>query len=105
MQIPEVFRATRVIEQTTGYTSEIGKNMMVDVLAHLGTLAQRSDELTPQQQASQITKIEEHLRRAVLEHPEEVVRNRIVDVEERWLTDQAEVFPLREGGVTLQGAC
>jgi hypothetical protein len=102
-QVPEVFRANRVIEQQTGYSSEIGKNMMIDVLSHLGTLAQRGGTLTAEQQASQLTKIEEHLRRALIEHPEEVLRNRIVDVEERWLVYQREAFPYREQG-TLPNA-
>ena len=103
VQIPEVFRANRVIEQKTGYTSDIGKNMMVDVLSHLGTLAERAGTLDPEQQASQVTKIEEHLRRSLIEHPEEVLRNRIVDVEERWLVYQREAFPYREAG-TLPNA-
>ncbi len=101
-QVPEVFRANRVIEQQTGYVSEIGRNMMVDVLSHLGTLAVGVD-LNEEQQASQLAKIEEHLRRALLEHPEEVVRDRTVDVEERWLVYQREAFPYRENG-TLPNA-
>jgi hypothetical protein len=103
VQIPEVFRANRVIEQQTGYASEIGKTMMVDVLSHLATLAQRGGELTDVQQASQLSKIEEHLRRSIIEHPEEVLRNRIVDVEERWRVYQREAFPYREKG-TLPNA-
>jgi len=103
VQIPEVFRANRVIEQKTGYASDIGKNMMVDVLSHLGTLAERAGSLDAEQQASQVTKIEEHLRRTLIEHPEEVLRNRIVDVEDRWLTYQREAFPFREAG-TLPNA-
>jgi hypothetical protein len=103
VQLPEVFRANRVIEQKTGYSSEIGKNMMIDVLSHLGTLAQRAHELTPEQQASQLSKIEEHLRRALLEHPEEVIRNRIADVDDRWGVYQREAFPYREQG-TLPNA-
>jgi hypothetical protein len=102
VQVPEVFRANRVIERETGYASEIGRNMMVDVLSHLGTLA-AGTHLDHTQQASQLAKIEEHLRRALLEHPEEVVRDRTVDVEERWLTYQREAFPYREQG-TLPNA-
>jgi hypothetical protein len=103
VQVPEVFRATRVIEQETGYSSEIGKNMMVDVLSHLGTLAERGVGLDPEQQANQLAKIEEHLRRALIEHPEEVIRNRIVDVGERWLVYQREAYPYRQQG-TLPNA-
>src|SRR5690349_16265648 len=69
-----VFKANRVIEQRTGYSSEIARNMMVDVLAHLATLSS-SQHLTESEQASQIAKIEEHLHRAIVEHPEEVIRN------------------------------
>jgi hypothetical protein len=93
-QIPELFRLNRVIEQRTGYSSEIGKNMLVDVLSHLGTLAERTD-LSAEQEASQLSKIEEHLRRAMIEHPEEVVRARIVDVRSLWSTYHRDAFPYR----------
>jgi phage terminase small subunit len=93
-QIPEVFRLTRAIEQQTSYSSEIGKNMLVDVLSHLGTLAESRD-LTAEEEASQLAKIEEHIRRAIIEHPEEVVRNRIVDVRELWSIYHREAFPYR----------
>jgi hypothetical protein len=58
----------RIIEQRTGYFSDIGRNMLVDVLSHLGTLAERTD-LSADQEASQLSKIEEHIRRALIEHP------------------------------------
>jgi hypothetical protein len=99
--IPEVLRATRVIEEQTGYSSEIGKNMMVDVLAHLSTLALRTD-LDAAGQASQMSKIEEHLCRAIVEHPEEVVRNRAGEIAERWSEYQRQVVPLREEGACRQ---
>jgi hypothetical protein len=97
-QIPEVFRANRVIERKTGYKSTICNQMMVDVLSHLGTLAQREDELTPEAQASQLAKIEEHLRRAIIEHPEEVLRNRVGDVQDLWSAYHREAYPYREVG-------
>jgi ppGpp synthetase/RelA/SpoT-type nucleotidyltranferase len=96
--VPEVSRLNRIIEQRTGYQSEIGRNMMVDVLSHLGTLASRQD-LTPEQQATQLSKIEEHLRRAIIEHPEEVVRERIVEVAKLWSEYQREAYAYREQGV------
>lgn len=94
-QIPELFRLNRVIEQRTGYSSEIGKTMLVDVLSHLGTLAERRD-LSAEQEASQLSKIEEHIRRALIEHPEEVVRNRIVDVRQLWAEYHRDAFPYRQ---------
>jgi hypothetical protein len=97
-QIPEVFRANRVIERKTGYESQICNKMMVDVLSHLGTLAQREDELTPEAQASQLAKIEEHLRRAIVEHPEEVLRNRLSDLQELWAEYHREAYPYRQAG-------
>jgi hypothetical protein len=102
-QIPEVFRANRVIERKTGYRSKICSQMMVDVLSHLGTLAQREHELSPEAEASQLAKIEEHLRRAIIEHPEEVLRNRVVDVRALWSTYHREAYPYRQAG-TLHGA-
>lgn len=100
--VPEVFRLTRVIEHETGFSSEIGRNMLVDVLSHLGTLASRID-LTAVQQASQVSKIEEHLRRAIIEHPEEVVRDRLGKIRDRWLDYERECYQYRETG-TLSGA-
>jgi hypothetical protein len=94
--LPEVFELDRIIEQKTGYASEICKNMKIDVLSHLATLAKRQHELDHDQQASQLAKIEEHLRRSIVEHPEEVLRNRIVDVEESWVEYQQVAFVYRE---------
>jgi len=102
-QLTEVFRAMRVIEQRTRYTSEIGRNMLVDVLAHLGTLAARTD-LTTEQQASQLAKIEEHLRRALIEHPEEVLRLRVAAVADRWAVYMRVAFPLRHEAALTMGA-
>jgi hypothetical protein len=96
--VPEVFRLNRVIEQKTGYDSSIARNMLVDALSHLGTLAQRGSSLSPEQQASQLAKIEEHLRRAIIEHPEEVVRNRIADLPKLWSVYQREAYGYRERG-------
>lgn len=93
--LPEAITADRVIEQKTGYTSEIARNMKADVLAHLAILAERQHELDEDQQASQLAKIEEHLRRAIVEHPEEVLRDRIGDVAELWKEYQREAVPLR----------
>lgn len=93
--LPETITADRVIEQKTGYTSEICRNMKADVLAHLAILGERQHDLNEDQQASQLAKIEEHLRRAIVEHPEEVVRDRLGDVEELWKEYQREAVPLR----------
>jgi hypothetical protein len=93
--LPEVITADRIIEQKTGYASEICRNMKADVLAHLATLAERQHELDDDQQASQLAKIEEHLRRAIVEHPEEVLRDRIVDVEDLWIEYQRVAVPFR----------
>jgi hypothetical protein len=96
VHLPEVFELDRIIEQKTGYASEICKNMKIDVLAHLATLAKRQHELDHDQQASQLAKIEEHLRRAIVEHPEEVLRDRIGDIETAWVEYQQEAFAYRE---------
>lgn len=100
--LPEVFTLDRIIEQKTGYASEICRNMKVDVLAHLATLAKRQHELSAEQQASQLAKIEEHLRRAIVEHPEEVLRDRIGDIEESWIEYQRVAYVYREKN-ELQG--
>jgi hypothetical protein len=101
-QVTEVFKLIRVIEHETGYTCEIGRNNLNDALSHMGTLALR-DGLDAVGQASQLSKIEEHIRRAVIEHPEEVVRDRLGKIRDRWLDYERECYPYRETG-TLSGA-
>jgi hypothetical protein len=95
-QLPEVFVLDRIIEMKTGYTSEICRTMKIDVLAHLGTLARDQNDFDAEQQASQLAKIEEHLRRAIVEHPEEVLRDRIGDIEELWSEYQRDAYSYRE---------
>lgn len=94
-QLPEALSLNRIIEQRTGYTSQIGRTMLLDVLAHLGTLASQR-HLSPEQQATQLSKVEEHLRRTIIEHPEEVVRERIIQIRELWTEYQREAYGYRE---------
>lgn len=94
--LPEVFENDRVIEQKTGYASEICKNMKIDALSHLSTLAKRQHEFDHDQQASQLAKIEEHLRRALIELPEEVLRDRLTDIEAAWVEYMQVAFVYRE---------
>jgi hypothetical protein len=101
--LPEVITADRVIVQKTGYSSEICKTMQLDVLAHLATVAEEQHDFDEDQQASQLAKIEEHLRRAIVEHPEEVLRDRIGDVDTLWAEYQRDAFGLRDKG-ELHGA-
>lgn len=101
-ELPEVFKANRIIEQQTRYVSEAGRNNLVDALSHIGTLAERGSELNSRQQAAQVAKIEEHLRRALMEAPEEVVRARLADIARRWAEYQREAAPYRREG-TLRG--
>jgi hypothetical protein len=106
VQVPEVFAAARVIEERTGQTTEIGRNNLADVLSHLGVLC-AATHLDATGQASQLSKMEEHLRRALIEHPEEVARQRIVETRDLWDSYQQDVVPLRkarklQGGVRDQ---
>lgn len=93
--VPQVFKANRVIEARTGYASAIAGHNLVDVLSHLGVLAAGVD-LDSTEQASALSKMEEHLKRALIEHPEEVVRNRLGDVKTLWQDYHLEAFPYRE---------
>jgi hypothetical protein len=101
-QLPLVFKANRIIEQRTGFFSEAGRDNLVDALSHLGTLVQRAGELSVEKQSAQVSKFEEHLRRAVMEAPEEVVRARLVEIKGRWDEYQRESGPYRRDG-TLRG--
>lgn len=95
VHIAEVFRLTRLIESKTGYVSEIGRHNLNDALAHLSVLADPA--LTSVHQASQLSKIEEHLRRVIVEHPEEVVRDRLGNVWELWSEYERECYSYRAG--------
>lgn len=101
IQIAEVFRLTRLIEGKTGYVSVIGRHNLNDALAHLSVLA--DPKLAPVDQASQLSKIEEHLRRVIVEHPEEVVRDRLGNIWELWQEYERLCYPYRESNV-LNGA-
>jgi hypothetical protein len=104
VRIPDALRAIRATEQATGYTSDIANNNLVDVLSHISTLALGSGRLSPSQQEAQIARINDHLGRVLIDHPEEVVRLRLGDVADRWLDYQREVIPLRERGIDAPGA-
>lgn len=52
--------------------------------------------LTGTEQASALSKMEEHLKRALIEHPEEVVRDRLGDLKKLWQEYNLEAFPYRE---------
>ncbi len=103
IKIPEVLRAIRFVEHRTGYASQISRSMMVDVLGHLSVLAAGAGELSPKQQIALLTKMDQHLSRALIEHPAEVVRVRLEEVSRSWSLYQSEVMPIRGRDDALPG--
>jgi len=102
VRLPDVFKAHRVIEQRTRYLSEAGRNNLVDVLSHVSTLAQGTGHLTVPQQRDELAHIREHMKRVLIEAPEQVVRAKLADIEPRWAEYEREATPYRQAG-TLRG--
>jgi hypothetical protein len=81
--VPEVMATTRLFEVRTESRSLAPLSQLWDFVAHLSTLVGRS-ELTPDQQDRQLSSAEEHLRRALLEGPADLVSQRFSSLQERW---------------------
>ncbi len=82
-RVVDVHNAIRGAETQTHLESSIGRVNLNEAFSHVGELASNTD-LSAVDQASHLADIEDHLRRAVMEHPEQVVRGKIVEIEERW---------------------
>lgn len=95
--LPDVFEVQLITEEISGFTSVIGQNNLADALSHMTTLA-TDTSLDEEQQATQCAKIEEHLKRVMIEHPEEVTRDRMGVIRDRWLEYERTCYPLRSSG-------
>lgn len=95
VRVTDVFTAIRGTEAETGLDSSIGRNNLNEAFSHVAELAEKAD-LPAEDQASHLADIEDHLRRAVTEHPEEVTRERLVRVHQRWETYMLEARSYRE---------
>lgn len=94
-----IYKAHRLQEQQTGFVSRAAMHNLVDVLAHIGTLAQKADTLNFKQQGAHVVNIEDHLRRAAMEAQEDLVRFRLGDeLAPKWTEQQRVAGPLRETG-------
>lgn len=72
-RLPLVLESHWYFEDQTGYYNETGAHNLSDALSHIGTLAERAPQLSDREQGEQITQIEDHLRRSMMEGFESVV--------------------------------
>lgn len=83
VRVESVHTAIRGAETLTRLESNIGRVNFNEAFSHVGELA-ANEALSEADQASHLADIEDHLRRAVMEHPEQVLRGKLVEVFERW---------------------
>jgi hypothetical protein len=94
-RIPDVSTAIRGAETQTHLESSIGRTNLTEAISHIGELAADAN-MGLKDQASHLADIEDHLRRAVMEHPEQVVRAKLEKIEERWEEYLSEARSYRE---------
>jgi hypothetical protein len=63
----DVFAKHREVEAGTAKKNSIGRQNLVETLAHVGVLFQRADQLDRDAQLEQVAFIEDHLRRVMME--------------------------------------
>lgn len=85
-KLPRVLAANRYFEEQTRLHNEAGRNNLVDALSHLATLIEQAGSLDFEAQAEQVTLLEDHLRRSMMEAFEQVVKLRLGQAAELWET-------------------
>jgi hypothetical protein len=95
---PRVLEANRFFEEETGWDNEPGGNNLVDVLSHIGTLFEEAPNLSEDRQRDQVTLIEDHLRRSMMESWEQLLDFRLGEVDKLWDEYLQEARPLQETG-------
>lgn len=71
--LTDVFAKHREVETRTGERNIIGRQNLVEALAHIGVLFQQARELDRDEQLAQLAYLEDHLRRVMMESFEEEV--------------------------------
>jgi hypothetical protein len=97
-KLPLVLAANRYFEEQTGIHNEAGNNNLLDAFSHFATLVEKAEELRPEQQRDQVTHLEDHLRRSMMEAFEQVLKQRLGDVAPQWDAYVARVRPLQLAG-------
>jgi hypothetical protein len=93
-KLPRVFAANRFFEERTGLHNQAGVNNLVDALSHMGTLVEHADRLDHAAQAQQVTLLEDHLRRSMMEAFEQLVKLYLGKAAQLWERHTHEVRPL-----------
>jgi hypothetical protein len=95
---PRVLAANRFFEEETSIHNEVGANNLNDALSHLGTLIERANEMTCEQQGHEVHDFEGHLRRSMMESYELIYRQRMGKVSRLWSEHEALARSLQEEG-------
>lgn len=83
VRVENVHTAIRGAETQTRFESSIGRVNLNEAFSHVAELAANTS-LSHEEQASHLADIEDHLRRAVMEHPEQVLREKLAQLDELW---------------------
>lgn len=97
-----VLEANRRFEEETNFNNKIGAYNLADALSHIGTIFEKAEDLDLAQQRAQVTLIEDHLRRSMMEAWEQMhvfQVGRIDQLEEEQYLP--EVKPLIEQGLAF----
>src|SRR5687768_15869778 len=78
------FEANRFLEEQTGLHNQAGGNNLTEALSHIGTLAENAQRLSFEEQRDQLTHLDDHLRRSMMEAFEVVVKARLGKLRALW---------------------
>jgi hypothetical protein len=96
---PKVLEADRRFEEETNFRNKIGTNNLVDALSHIGTLFEDAPRASYEQQRSQVTLFEDHLRRTMMEAWEQMLTFQEGEIDELWYDQYLKVArPLQLDG-------
>jgi len=96
LRVLKVLDAHRFFEEHTRMRNRIGSNNLTEALSHMGRIAESAHEMTEEQQREQITHLEDHLRRTMMESFELVARARLGRLRKDGIVEryQTQVVPL-----------
>lgn len=98
-QYPKVLEADRRFEEETGYRNKPGVNNLVDALSHIGTLFERAETASKDEQLANLTLFEDHLRRTMMEAWEQMIDFQTGEIDKLWYDQYLKIArPLQQSG-------
>jgi hypothetical protein len=87
-RLAAVFEANRFFEEHTGIANKAGANNLTEALSHVGTLIEKADRMSAEEQRDQVALFGDHLRRSMMESFEQVVKARLGQIKDEGLWDR-----------------